>query len=66
MSGPDSVAHISENDATPFLSLSALRAGHRDLLQQRRGDNQTDAFYADVHTFIARGRAAGAYLEEDE
>lgn len=65
MSESESMAVLSNDEVIPFLSLASLRAGHRDLLQTRR-DGPEDAFYEAAHTFIQRGRAAGAYLDEDE
>lgn len=63
-------AHISEEEVVPFLSFTSLRDSHRQLLQQRRsieeGDTAAeDALWTAVYTFLQRGEAAGAYLDEE-
>ncbi len=49
-----------------YPNLSALRAAHRQLLEQRRQDGESPRFLDDVETFIQKGQAAGSLLDNDE
>ncbi len=50
-----------------FPTLADLRAGHRELLQERRHDSNPATLVQQVKTFIQRGQISGALLElEDE
>jgi formylglycine-generating enzyme required for sulfatase activity len=60
----------SEDDIIPFMSFASFRDTHRDLLKRRReekkeGDEETAEFWMAVDEFLQRGRAAGAFLDED-
>lgn len=51
----------------PFPTLAELRAGHRELLQERRSDGDAEVMIERARAFIDRGQATGVFLEmEDE
>ncbi|MCL4266733.1 MAG: SUMF1/EgtB/PvdO family nonheme iron enzyme [Anaerolineae bacterium] len=61
---------FSEDEIIPFMSFVSFRDTHRDLLKRRREDKkehgeETAAFWTAVDEFLQRGRAAGAFLDED-
>ncbi|HRQ41983.1 MAG TPA: SUMF1/EgtB/PvdO family nonheme iron enzyme [Chloroflexota bacterium] len=61
---------FSEDEIVPFLSFVSFRDTHRDLLKRRREEKkehgeETPAFWTAVDEFLQRGRAAGAFLDED-
>jgi WD40 repeat protein/energy-coupling factor transporter ATP-binding protein EcfA2/cytoskeletal protein RodZ len=54
-------------EPTPFPTLAELRAGHRELMQERRNESGVDGLDGRVRTFIERGQATGVFLDlEDE
>lgn len=61
---------LSEDEIIPFMSFVSFRDTHRDLLKQRREEKkehgeETPDFWTAVDEFLKRGRAAGAFLDED-
>ncbi|MCP4361881.1 MAG: hypothetical protein GY796_28040, partial [Chloroflexi bacterium] len=55
------------NKIDPYQTLTVLRTEHRNLLQQKRQDDSSEAYLSAVKTFLQRGMATGCYLEmEDE
>ncbi len=50
----------------PFVSLTALRASHNQLLTAHRQFGSTPAFLAGASAFIEQGRAIGALLDSEE
>jgi len=59
---------MNEPDPRPepdaFLSLTSVRDTHRELLQRRRQE-EDEAFYTAVITFMQRAQASGRYLDND-
>lgn len=51
------------NADSSFLSLAALRAGHKELLKKRRADGETEPFLAEIKQFIVQGKATGQVLD---
>jgi hypothetical protein len=49
-----------------FPSLTSLRAAHGEILRRQRESSGSPELQADVETFIRRGRATGALLDENE
>ncbi|NJN55125.1 MAG: hypothetical protein HC804_10410 [Anaerolineae bacterium] len=61
---------LNEDEIVPFMSFASFRDTHRDLLKQRREQKkehgeETAVFWSAVDEFLQRGRAAGAFLDED-
>lgn len=61
---------FSEDEIIPFMSFVSFRDTHRDLLKRRREEKkehgeETAVFWTAVDEFLQRGRAAGAFLDED-
>lgn len=54
-----------ENEVNPFLSAESVRDTHRELLQNRRQDEESAQFFAAVETFMMRAQACGMYLDND-
>ncbi len=60
----------TEDEIIPFMSFVSFRDTHRDLLKRRREEKkeqgeETPDFWTAVDEFLQRGRAAGAFLDED-
>ena len=56
---------LPENAANPFLSVVSVRDAHSDLLQRRRQEPNSRAFFAAVEQFMMRAQASGLYLDSD-
>lgn len=59
-----------EDEVIPFMSFTSFRDTHRDLLKRKREEKkeygeETAVFWHEVHNFLERGRAAGAFLDDD-
>lgn len=55
----------SENPVNPFLSVVSVRDTHSELLQRRREETDSEAFFAAVEQFMIRAQASGMYLDSD-
>ena len=60
----------NEEDVIPFLSFSSLREAHKELITLKRESDEDDkeaqeALWSTVVTFLERGEAAGAYLDDE-
>ena len=61
-SNPDAIGGVG----SPFPSLAALQAAHRELLKRHRENGSAPALLAAIDTFIARGRATGVLLDNED
>ncbi len=58
-----------EEEIIPFMSFQSFRDTHRELLKQRRNlekGQEPAEFWDDAYEFLARGEAAGQFLDNDE
>ncbi len=58
-----------DQEIPPFMSFLSFRDTHRELLKHRRNlqkGNEPESFWADIYEFLARGEAAGQFLDDDE
>ena len=61
--------HDLDEEVIPFMSFLSFRDTHRELLKRRRNlekGNEPEEFWADVYEFLARGEAAGQFLDDDD
>jgi len=57
---------LPDDSGFRFPSLASLRAAHGELLRRQRESAADAAFLAEVETFLHRGRATGALLDEND
>jgi WD40 repeat protein len=53
-------------ESTPFPSLPALRAAHRELLQAKRDQAASPGFLDAVRTFVQRGQSTGVVIDSQD